>query len=80
MKLLLDTHILIWAMGEPARLGPALRDVLEDPQHTLCFSVASLWELVIKAGLGRPSTNAVDASRCAHLPPRMQQPSKMDLV
>jgi PIN domain nuclease of toxin-antitoxin system len=53
LKLLLDTHLLIWAMGEPARLGPALRDVLEDPQHTLCFSVASLWELVIKKGLGR---------------------------
>ena len=53
MKLLLDTHVLIWAMGEPDRLGPALRDVLEDPQHTLCFSVASLWELVIKAALGR---------------------------
>ncbi len=53
MKLLLDTHLLIWAMGEPARLGPALRDVLEDPQNTLCFSVASLWELVIKKGLGR---------------------------
>lgn len=29
-------------MGEPARLGPALRELLEDPQHTLCFSVASL--------------------------------------
>jgi PIN domain nuclease of toxin-antitoxin system len=39
-------------MGEPARLGPALRELLEDPQHTLCFSVASLWELVIKAALG----------------------------
>jgi PIN domain nuclease of toxin-antitoxin system len=53
VKLLLDTHLLVWAMGEPARLGPGLRDVLEDPLHTLCFSVASLWELVIKAALGR---------------------------
>ena len=53
VKLLLDTPILIRAMGEPARLGPALAELLEDPQHTLCFSVASLWELVIKAGLGR---------------------------
>ena len=53
MKLLLDTHLLIWAMGEPARLGPALRELLEDPRHTLCFSVASLWELVIKASLAR---------------------------
>ena len=42
MKLLVDTRILIWAMGEPARLGPSL-----------CFSVASLWELVIKAAFGR---------------------------
>ena len=53
MKLLLDTHILIWAMGKPTRLGVALLAVLEDPQHILCFSVASLWELVIKAKLGR---------------------------
>jgi PIN domain nuclease of toxin-antitoxin system len=53
MKLLLDTHLLVWAMGDSARLGPALRELLEDPQHSLCFSVASLWELVIKAGLGR---------------------------
>lgn len=53
MKLLLDTHILVWAMGEPARLGASLEGLLEDPQHTLCFSVASLWELVIKAALGR---------------------------
>ena len=53
MKLLLDTHILVWAMGEPARLGTSLELLLEDPQHTLCFSVASLWELVIKAALGR---------------------------
>jgi PIN domain nuclease of toxin-antitoxin system len=53
VKLLLDTHILVWAMGEPARLGPALRELLEDPRHSLCFSVASLWELVIKATLGR---------------------------
>jgi PIN domain nuclease of toxin-antitoxin system len=53
VKLLLDTHLLVRAMGEPAWLGPALRELLEDPQHTLCFSVASLWELVIKAALGR---------------------------
>jgi PIN domain nuclease of toxin-antitoxin system len=40
-------------MGEPSRLGPALRELLEDPQHTLWFSVVSIWELVIKAGLAR---------------------------
>jgi len=40
VKLLLDTHILIWTMGEPARLGPALRELLEDPRRGLCFIVA----------------------------------------
>ena len=37
----------------PDRLGHGLREQLEDPRHSLCFSVASLWELVIKAALGR---------------------------
>ncbi len=53
MKPLLDTPILVWAMGEPARLGPALRERLEDPCHSFCYSVAFLWGLVIKADLGR---------------------------
>lgn len=53
MRLLLDTHILIWAMGEPERLGSGLQAFLCDPHHTLCFSVASIWELVIKGAMGR---------------------------
>jgi PIN domain nuclease of toxin-antitoxin system len=53
MRLLLDTHLLIWAMGDPGRLSMSLRERLEEPANTLVFSVASLWELVIKAGLGR---------------------------
>lgn len=54
MQLLLDTHLLVWAMGEPERLNPALVRLLEDPMNTPVFSVASLWELVIKRGLNRP--------------------------
>lgn len=54
MQLLLDTHLLVWAMGEPERLDPALVRLLEDPMNTPVFSVASLWELVIKWGLDRP--------------------------
>ena len=53
MQLLLDTHLLVWAMGEPERLDPALVRMLEDPMNTPVFSVASLWELVIKRGLDR---------------------------
>ena len=54
MQLLLDTHLLLWAVGEPERLDAALIQMLEDPLNTPVFSVVSLWELVIKRGLDRP--------------------------
>lgn len=53
MKLLLDTHLLLWAAGAPQRLPQALRKELEDTDNILIFSVASLWEIAIKRGLGR---------------------------
>ena len=54
MRILLDTHLLVWAMGSPERLSAALAAMLQDPANTPVFSVASLWELVIKQELGRP--------------------------
>lgn len=53
MRLLLDTHLLLWALAEPERLGPDLRTLIEDPEHEVLFSAASIWEIAIKAGLGR---------------------------
>ena len=53
MRLLLDTHLLLWALGEPARLDRATRAALEDPGNEVLFSAASLWEIAIKAGFGR---------------------------
>lgn len=53
MRLLLDTHVLIWALIDPARLSPPLRKILEDPMQEVLFSAASLWEIAIKAALGR---------------------------
>ena len=53
MNLLLDTHVLLWAAGDPGRLGPEAVDLLEDPENALYFSAASIWEVVIKNGLGR---------------------------
>ncbi|EAQ76476.1 MULTISPECIES: type II toxin-antitoxin system VapC family toxin [unclassified Synechococcus] len=61
MDLLLDTHLVVWAMGSPQRLPPGLAEMLEDPRHTPVFSVASLWELVIKQGPGRPDFNVQPA-------------------
>ncbi len=54
MKLLCDTRILLWAAGMPDRLPPAARALLEEPAHAPVFSVVSLWEIVVKRGLGRP--------------------------
>ena len=54
MKLLLDTHLLLWAAGEPHRLTLQARTLLEAPENALFFSVASLWEIAIKSSLGRP--------------------------
>jgi PIN domain nuclease of toxin-antitoxin system len=53
MKLLLDTHLLLWAAGEPKRLPKNIRALLEDRDNELLFSAASLWEVAIKSGLGR---------------------------
>jgi len=53
MKLLIDTHLLLWAAGEPERLSHAARALIEDPHHELLFSAASLWEVAIKSTLGR---------------------------
>ncbi len=53
MKLLLDTHLLLWAAGQPDQLSAAVRLLLDDPQNELLFSSASLWEVTIKRGLGR---------------------------
>lgn len=53
MKLLLDTHLLLWAAGAPKRLPAAARKLLSDARNELMFSVASLWEIVIKRSLGR---------------------------
>lgn len=53
MKLLLDTHLLLWAAGEPKRLSKHARTLIDNPDNELLFSAASLWEVAIKRGLGR---------------------------
>lgn len=50
---LLDTHLLLWAALEAGRLPRMVAEALDRPGFHPVFSVASLWEVVIKAGLGR---------------------------
>lgn len=53
MKVLLDTHVLIWAAGRPDRLSDEARTLLQDPETEPFFSTASLWEIAMKNWLGR---------------------------
>jgi PIN domain nuclease of toxin-antitoxin system len=53
MKLLLDTHIVLWAAGQPERLPESARSLLTASENSLFFSAANIWEIVIKLGLGR---------------------------
>ena len=53
MRLLLDTHVLLWALADDPRLHREARDTIEDPNNLVLFSAASIWEIAIKASLGR---------------------------
>jgi PIN domain nuclease of toxin-antitoxin system len=52
VRLLLDTHVLLWALSDPARLGPA-HDVIVDGRNDVYVSSASAWEITIKRALGK---------------------------
>jgi len=53
LKFLLDTHLLLWAANEPKKLSAKAVSLMSNPDHVLFFSAASIWEIVIKSGLGR---------------------------
>lgn len=53
MRLLLDSHVLVWAILQPERLGPRLQDLITDVRNDRFASVASIWELSLKAAKGR---------------------------
>lgn len=53
MLVLLDTHLLLWAAYEPERFTDDVITLLQHPETELVFSAASIWEVSIKASLGR---------------------------
>lgn len=53
MRLLLDTHVLLWAWREPERLSPTVRELIEDASVELLVSAASAWEIATKSRLGK---------------------------
>lgn len=58
MRLLIDTHLLLWALGDPGRLGTSFRNDLEDSANQILFSTASICEIAIKAGLRKADFTA----------------------
>ena len=53
MRFLLDTNVLIWSLANPELLSAPTRDLIDDTHNTVLFSAASIWEIGIKASLGR---------------------------
>jgi PIN domain nuclease of toxin-antitoxin system len=53
MKLLIDTHTFLWAIGQSAKLSQTCRDLLTDGNNEVLLSAASLWEIAIKLSLGK---------------------------
>jgi PIN domain nuclease of toxin-antitoxin system len=55
MRILVDTHILIWYVGGETKLAPHLREILQDPHNLKMVSMVSLWEIAIKTNIGKLS-------------------------
>lgn len=53
MKLLLDTHVLLWLLAEPDRLKPAIRQDVEDRRTTVLLSAVLAWEIATKHAIGK---------------------------
>ena len=60
MDHLLDTNVLIFFLQDDRRLSPRLVDWIESPENRSCVSLASLWEISIKSGLGKLQVNYAD--------------------
>lgn len=54
MRLLLDTHLLLWAAEKSPRLPRVAKSLIDDPANEILFSVATIWEVAIKHGKGLP--------------------------
>lgn len=63
MRVLLDTHALLWALGQPRKLPARVSRVLRDPDTDVFVSAASSWEIAIKSALGKLEADLEDVLR-----------------
>jgi PIN domain nuclease of toxin-antitoxin system len=66
MRLLLDTNALIWLLASPSRAAATARDAVTDPANEVFFSAVNVWEIEIKAAIGKLERPAPDAIVAAH--------------
>ena len=60
MRLMLDTHVLLWWLQDSPRLGQKARALIADPDHELLVSLASLWEILVKHRVGKMQESGAD--------------------
>ncbi len=60
MNFLLDTHVFLWALGDPDRLGNTTRQTLADPENQVFVSVVALWEIAVKRRVGKLQADVAD--------------------
>ena len=75
MKLILDTHALLWWSNGDARLSPNARNAIESPKSTVFVSAVSPWELAIETKLGRVK---LPSARVATFMKRLTQESDFE--
>lgn len=57
MRLLLDTHIVLWALVEPSRINDTAKEAILSTDSEVFVSTASWWEIAIKIGIGKLSAD-----------------------
>lgn len=63
MKVLLDTHALLWWLADDARLGRHARTLIADPGNVVLVSAASLWEIVVKVRIGKLEADVAEIAQ-----------------
>jgi len=58
MRYLLDTHVMIWMMTDPSKIGRKALNIIEDGSNILLWSAVSFWELTVKISLGKLSLSS----------------------
>ncbi len=65
MRLLLDTHVALWAIGHPGKLTADIRGLLSDRANEIFVSVVTVWEIAIKYAVGQRTAPLVSAAEAA---------------